>query len=291
MSLRFKKEVTPKIKKLLCFLYEIHKGNPQSKEEACSLRWKANPSIARRFKAKQSNLGSTVDSLFRKGTGYFDNQAYEWCKGNQNAQKHLKEALEHTVYDWHLGERKERINLNAINNFFENVAPIAKKASKAKPPTPRKNNKEPKSGSEHDDLVRFWETLGNIQGYRVEKEYQLDSFRYDVTWWSAKAKVPDFVIEVCVGGNLEKDFAALKHAHDLWRCNNLILCVVNKKIQRANNIKGHKGPRISDLQGGAFHELQDELSIVSDEEVQEVGSGGLENLLEFATRYNIIKNK
>lgn len=100
----------------------------------------------------------------------------------------------------------------------------------------------------HDELKRKIVELGRIWGMHAEAEFKAEGFKYDAVWKERKELGVRKAFEVQHKGNLESALVKLKHAHDMWR-SDLILVVTGEKD--INRVKKLLAPKLY----GAFHEI------------------------------------
>jgi len=112
----------------------------------------------------------------------------------------------------------------------------------------------------HDEIKEKLLELGKIEGYIVEKEYQIPDLgeRLDVVWRRVAGSVPTYVFEVQIGGNLHQALAKLKHAHDIWN-SNIFIISEEKDLQK-----------IGQLLSGTFHEIKERIKVLTVEKIKKV---------------------
>ena len=121
----------------------------------------------------------------------------------------------------------------------------------------------------HDDIVKELLELGEWLGFYVEKEKWTDDklYRVDVAWMKSSEKPPIKVFEVEISNDVDRALARLKHAHDIWNCQQLWLIVSNEaKAERARKLVE---PRLK----GAFEEIRDIVIVVGWEEIHKLYTG------------------
>jgi len=111
---------------------------------------------------------------------------------------------------------------------------------------------------DHDTIKEMIYRIGVLQGKISEKEAIVDNYRIDVIWKRIAKADPYIVFEVHIHGNLEEALTKLKHARDIWN-SKPVLVTTKEMIDKAKNIAS-----------GAFHEIYDELKIISLEEIEEL---------------------
>ncbi|MGB9729180.1 MAG: hypothetical protein ACP5IZ_05040 [Thermoprotei archaeon] len=111
---------------------------------------------------------------------------------------------------------------------------------------------------DHDTVKEIIYNIGILQGKISEKEINIDNYRIDVAWKRIAKGNPYIVFEIHIHGNLEEALTKLKHARDLW--NSKPVLVTTKEI--INKAK--------EIASGAFHEIYDELKILSLDEIIEL---------------------
>ena len=116
-------------------------------------------------------------------------------------------------------------------------------------------NKKIELKPDHDTVKEIIHKIGVLQGKLSQKEVPIDSFKLDVVWRRIPQAVPYIVFEVHIHGNLEEALTKLKHARDIWN-SKPILVTKREMIREARNIAS-----------GAFHEIYDELKILSIDEI------------------------
>jgi len=109
----------------------------------------------------------------------------------------------------------------------------------------------------HDVLVDRLFAIGELIGYKPQKNWSFENYRYDVVWFRPTGRVPRCVFEVQIGGNISEALSRLKHAYDLW--NSLIFLVSTPSQFEKAKV----------LLAGTFHEIAEEASIVSAADIEE----------------------
>ena len=77
--------------------------------------------------------------------------------------------------------------------------------------------------------------IGKALGYHTSTE-EGPMFRHDVLWKQGQYRNPSHVIEVCEGGSLPKDFAALNWARENWGAHCLLVVTDEKDCQKAKQV-------------------------------------------------------
>jgi len=93
------------------------------------------------------------------------------------------------------------------------------------PPSPRR----------HEELKQMMVDIGKALGYHTSTE-EGPMFRHDVLWKQGQYRNPSHVIEVCEGGSLPKDFAALNWARENWGAHCLLVVTDEKDCQKAKQV-------------------------------------------------------
>ena len=78
----------------------------------------------------------------------------------------------------------------------------------------------------------------------------------NVVWKRVEKSVPTYAFEVQVGGDIYHAIGKLKHAFDIW--NSRIFLVIDHSST----------PKVTELLGGTFHEIADELKVVELESLE-----------------------
>lgn len=86
----------------------------------------------------------------------------------------------------------------------------------------------PVSPNRHEQLKQAMVEIGKQLGYHAETEKSA-VYRHDVIWQENPYTEPSYVIEICEGGSLPKDFDALHWAIETWRKGKGILVVTDDK--------------------------------------------------------------
>lgn len=121
----------------------------------------------------------------------------------------------------------------------------------------------------HDDIVKELLELGEWLGFYVEKEKWTDDklYRVDVAWMKSPERPPIKVFEVEISNDVDRALTRLKHAHDIWNCQQLWLIVSDEaKAERARKLVE---PRLK----GAFEEIRDIVIVVGWEEIHKLYTG------------------
>jgi len=115
----------------------------------------------------------------------------------------------------------------------------------------------------HDDLVRELLELGEWLEFVAKKEEQTPDnvYRLDVVWRRSPEKPPMKAFEVELSHNIDKALARLKHAYDVWNCQQLWLIVSDET--RAERAKKLVEPRLK----GSFARIRDRVKIMGYEEL------------------------
>jgi len=256
-------------KKIRCLLEDTHVPKISIKEY-----------IRKKFKIiipASENFDTLVYTFIKKceydtNVAYFIAMSFFWDNSNPRAKELLLEYLaEKKVslranepaivnkifhYDGHVNEIGEDLLLFK-KTYLEKKKTKTKTSKKEKNETkkiPRENE-----SIKHKELKKWWTDFGENLGYKVETEVPLDRYRIDVIFKTSIGKVPDVAIEIEHSSSIHKDLASLKHARDIWRCNKIILCLVEGN---KTDIK-----KINDLLCGSFHEIKDKLDIVLEKDL------------------------
>jgi hypothetical protein len=119
-----------------------------------------------------------------------------------------------------------------------------------------RNKKIPyKTELDHETVKDLIHQIGLLQEKISIKEIELDGYKIDVAWKRLQRADPYIVFEVHIRGNLEEALTKLKHARDMWNAKP-ILVTTRDQTSVAYNIAS-----------GAFHEIIDELKIITLEEI------------------------
>jgi len=119
---------------------------------------------------------------------------------------------------------------------------------------------EIKEISPHEDAKNKIFDIGVLQGWISKKEFPLDGDRLDTVWIrrGVEGANPAVVFEVHDKGDPDKALGKLKHARDKWNSKPAIVtteeCV----------------PKINQLLGGRFHEIADEIKILTLEDIKKL---------------------
>jgi len=111
---------------------------------------------------------------------------------------------------------------------------------------------------DHEGVKRMIHNIGILQGKISEMEVELDNYRLDVAWRRLQRANPYIVFEVHLHGNMEEALTKLKHARDIWN-SKPVLVTTGDMVERAYSVAS-----------GAFHEILDELRIVTVEDIKEL---------------------
>jgi hypothetical protein len=111
---------------------------------------------------------------------------------------------------------------------------------------------------DHESLKEILYQMGIIQKRISEKEVMLDSYRIDVAWRRIPRGDPYIVFEIHISGNLEEALTKLKHAHDMWNSQPLVLVTTEENITKAKSIID-----------GSFHEIKDKFRIIDWKEIKQ----------------------
>ncbi len=103
----------------------------------------------------------------------------------------------------------------------------------------------------HDKVKDMIFEIGKIHRYITEKEYLINSDKLDVVWRRVEKSVPTYAFEVQVGGDIYHALAKLKHAYDIWNSNIYIVTSDEYRV------------KIDELLTGTFHEIKNNLNIIS----------------------------
>jgi hypothetical protein len=103
----------------------------------------------------------------------------------------------------------------------------------------------------HDKVKDMIFEIGKMHHYITDKEYVINSDRLDVVWRRVEKSVPTYAFEIQVGGDIYHALAKLKHAFDIWNSN---IYIVTSDEHRN---------KIEELISGTFHEIKDNLNIIS----------------------------
>lgn len=87
----------------------------------------------------------------------------------------------------------------------------------------------------HEVLKQKLVEIGKALGYHTKTE-EGPMFRHDVLWKQGEYRNPSHVIEVCEGGSLPKDFAALNWARENWGAHCLLVVTDEKDCQKAKQV-------------------------------------------------------
>jgi hypothetical protein len=111
---------------------------------------------------------------------------------------------------------------------------------------------------DHDAAKEMLYKIGLLQGKVSLKEVELDGYKIDVAWKRVPKERADPYIsfEVHIHGNLEEALTKLKHARDMWN-SKPILVTTQDRVGKAYEVAS-----------GAFHEIADELKIITLEDVR-----------------------
>lgn len=131
--------------------------------------------------------------------------------------------------------------------IFSKVIELFDARNKRLPPKP-----------DHDTIKEMIYNIGILQGKISEKEINIDNYRIDVAWRRIPRGNPYIVFEVHIHGNLEEALTKLKHARDLWN-SKPVLVTTREMVNKAKEIAS-----------GAFHEIYDELKIISVDEISDL---------------------
>jgi predicted transcriptional regulator len=118
----------------------------------------------------------------------------------------------------------------------------------------------------HEDLVKELLELGEWLEFISEKEgWTPDNvYRLDVIWRKSPGKPPVKAFEVELSHNIDKALARLKHAYDVWNCQQLWLVVSDEaSAERARKL-------VEPILKGAFEEIRDKVRILSWKELHEL---------------------
>jgi hypothetical protein len=113
-------------------------------------------------------------------------------------------------------------------------------------------------GSSHEDLVRELLELGEWLGFVTRKDERTPDnvYRLDVTWRRSPERPPVKVFEVELGRDVDRALARLKHAYDVWNCQQLWLVVSDEaSAERARKL-------VEPVLRGAFEEIRDRVIIL-----------------------------
>jgi len=109
----------------------------------------------------------------------------------------------------------------------------------------------------HDALVGQLFAIGELIGYKPQRNWSFENYRYDVVWFRPTGRVPRCVFEVQIGGNVSEALGRLKHAYDLW---NSLIFLVSTPSQLG---------KVKTLLAGTFHEIAEETSVVNVSDIEE----------------------
>jgi len=138
----------------------------------------------------------------------------------------------------------QRTDVEWGTNFTKLLAPeAAKPVQKASP---------------HEKIKDMIYDIGVWQGWISEKEYRLDGERLDIVWFRKKIEgaVPKVVFEVHLKGNPYGALGKLKHAFDKWNSSPVFITTEEHLTE------------INKLLSGTFHEIADDIKILSTEDVK-----------------------
>ncbi len=121
-----------------------------------------------------------------------------------------------------------------------------------------------KAMSLHDEIKNKIKEIGLLKDFISETEYQIsesDRRFLDVVWRPAGVggATPKYIFEVEDKGGFYRALAKLKHCFDLWGFPKLFLIVKTEDI-----------PKINRLLDGTFHEIRNNLSILTMEKIDEM---------------------
>ena len=100
----------------------------------------------------------------------------------------------------------------------------------------------PPPSSRHDELKQKMVEIGKKLGYYTRTE-EGSVYRHDVLWKEGQYRQdPKFVIEICAGGSLPKDFDALNWAKESLKAKGILVAVEDadyrKAVERFKNQEG-----------------------------------------------------
>jgi len=129
-------------------------------------------------------------------------------------------------------------------------------------PSATKEVKPTRKPSLHEEIKNKIYDMGVWQGWIAEKEYRLNGERLDVAWIKrgVESAKPRIVFEVHIEGNPKSALANLKDANDKWNSEPII--VTKKELV----------PKINELLRGTFHEIIDNLKILTLEDLEKMYS-------------------
>ncbi len=112
-----------------------------------------------------------------------------------------------------------RYRMKAVAGFMKVSNEKARKIIKylqqiyAKPPIAHAS--KPPQELQHDRIIDIIYALGELIGYKPEKKWRHEGYRFDVVWFKPPRVGPKYVFEVHLRGSLEAALLRLKHAHDI----------------------------------------------------------------------------
>ncbi len=112
---------------------------------------------------------------------------------------------------------------------------------------------------DHEKIKDMIFRMGMLQRRFSEKEVRLDRYLIDVAWRKIPTGDPYIVFEVHISGNLEEALAKLKHAHDKWNSQPLVLVTTKDQVEKAVKIIE-----------GAFHEVSGIFKVVDWEDLKRI---------------------
>lgn len=118
----------------------------------------------------------------------------------------------------------------------------------------------------HDKVKDMIFEIGKLHRYITEKEYAINSDKLDVVWRRVEKSVPTYAFEVQIGGDIYHALGKLKHAYDIWNSN---IYIVTSDEHRE---------KIEELIAGTFHEIKNNLNIISLKNIDDLYSLQLEDV-------------
>ncbi len=118
----------------------------------------------------------------------------------------------------------------------------------------------------HDKVKDMIFEIGKLHRFITEKEYSIDSDRLDVVWRKVERSVPTYAFEVQIGGDIYHALGKLKHAYDIWNSN---IYIVTSDEHRE---------KIEELIAGTFHEIKNNLNIISLKNIDDLYSLQIKDL-------------
>jgi len=115
----------------------------------------------------------------------------------------------------------------------------------------------PLEAPSHSELQNMLVGLGELEGYRAEKEFRINRERLDVVWFKGIREMSDLAFEIQKGGNLYSALVKLKEAWNRWGCLS-VLVTTQEYLEDAER-----------WLGSAFHEMERDARIALWSEIAE----------------------